>query len=67
MGSEIDLLANYPRTKRNLEDRAQSKTEDDRERMLAWNLTGLTIMHVDEWKAFFREAGYTGDYFWFIP
>lgn len=30
MGREIDLLANYPRTKRNLEDRARSKTEEDR-------------------------------------
>lgn len=41
--------------------------EEERKRMFAWNLTGRTIMHVDEWKAFFREAGYTGDYFWFIP
>jgi len=24
-------------------------------------------MHVDEWKAFFAEVGYTGDYYWFIP
>jgi len=43
------------------------RDEDERERMLAWNLTGRTIMHVDEWKAFFAAAGYTGDYFWFIP
>jgi SAM-dependent methyltransferase len=42
-------------------------TDDERKRMLAWNLTGRTIMHADEWKAFFAEAGYTGDYFWFIP
>jgi ubiquinone/menaquinone biosynthesis C-methylase UbiE len=41
--------------------------EAERERMLAWNLTGLTIMHVDEWKAFFDTVGYTGDYYWFIP
>jgi SAM-dependent methyltransferase len=42
---------------------------DDMEkaRMMAWNLTALTVMHVDEWKAFFAEAGYTGDYYWFIP
>lgn len=41
--------------------------EDEKQRMLAWNLTGLTIMHVDDWKEFFREVGYTGDYYWFIP
>jgi hypothetical protein len=35
--------------------------------MYAWNLTAQTIMHVDEWKAFFAEVGYTGDYYWFIP
>jgi SAM-dependent methyltransferase len=43
------------------------RTEDERERMLAWNLTAQTIMHVDEWKAFFAEHGYGGDYYWFIP
>ena len=30
MGQEIDLLANYPRTKRNVEERGLSKTEADR-------------------------------------
>jgi len=30
MGQEIDLLANYPRTKRNVEERGQSKTQADR-------------------------------------
>ncbi len=35
--------------------------------MLGWNLTGLTIMHVDDWKEFFAENGYSGDYYWFIP
>ncbi len=30
MGIEIDLLVNYPRTKRNVDERGQSKTEDDR-------------------------------------
>jgi hypothetical protein len=24
-------------------------------------------MSVDEWKQFFLEVGYTGDYYWFIP
>ena len=27
----------------------------------------LACMSVDEWMAFFREVGYTGDYYWFIP
>jgi SAM-dependent methyltransferase len=43
------------------------RNEQEKERMYAWNLTGLTIMHVDEWKRFFKEVGYTGDYYWFIP
>ena len=30
MGKEIDLLVNYPKTKRNLDERAASKTEEDR-------------------------------------
>lgn len=40
---------------------------EEKERMDAWNLTALTYMHVDQWKAFFKQAGYSGDYFWFIP
>lgn len=43
------------------------RNEEERERMMAWNLTAKTIMSVDEWVAFFAEAGYTGDYYWFIP
>jgi len=35
--------------------------------MFKWNLTAKTIMSVDEWVAFFKEAGYEGDYYWFIP
>jgi SAM-dependent methyltransferase len=34
--------------------------------MMKWNLTALTYMHVDAWKALFDEVGYTGDYYWFI-
>ena len=30
MGMEIDLLANYPRAKRNLDERSQEKTAEDR-------------------------------------
>jgi len=43
------------------------RTKDERELMEAWNLTALTVMHVDEWKSFFEEVGYTGDYHWFMP
>lgn len=41
--------------------------DHERARMEAWNLTAKTVMHVDEWKQFFKEVGYTGDYHWFIP
>jgi SAM-dependent methyltransferase len=43
------------------------RTEDEKRRMNAWNLTAKTIMSVDDWVNFFRTVGYTGDYFWFIP
>ncbi|HOW36115.1 MAG TPA: class I SAM-dependent methyltransferase [Candidatus Omnitrophota bacterium] len=42
------------------------RTEEERELLLKWNLTALTYMHTDEWKKLFSEAGYTGDYWWFI-
>jgi len=41
--------------------------DEERQRMDAWNLTAKTVMHVDEWKLFFHEVGYTGDFYWFIP
>ena len=43
------------------------RNEAEKERMYAWNLTAKTIMSVDEWVAFFKEVGYSGDYYWFIP
>lgn len=43
------------------------RNEEEKERMYAWNLTAKTIMSVEEWVAFFKEVGYTGDYYWFIP
>ncbi len=43
------------------------RTDEERRRMDMWNLTALTYMSIDEWKEFFAEAGYVGDYFWFIP
>ena len=35
--------------------------------MMNWNLTAKTILHVDEWLEVFAEAGYSGDYYWFMP
>lgn len=43
------------------------RTEEEKRRMFEWNLTAKTILSVDEWKKFFKENNYTGDYFWFIP
>lgn len=43
------------------------RNEEEERRMYEWNLTAKTIMHVDEWKAFFKEVGYTGDFYWFMP
>lgn len=43
------------------------RNEEEKQRMHDWNLTAKTVMHVDEWKAFFKKVGYTGDYYWFIP
>ncbi len=39
----------------------------EKNRMFAWNLTAKTILHVDEWIKLFKEVGYTGDYYWFVP
>ena len=43
------------------------RNNKEKERMEAWNLTAKTVMHVNEWKEFFNDVGYTGDYYWFIP
>lgn len=43
------------------------RNEEERELIFAWNLTARTIMHEDEWIKFLEYAGYTGDYYWFIP
>jgi SAM-dependent methyltransferase len=42
------------------------RNDAERERLLKWNLTALTYMAVDSWKALFAEIGYRGDYYWFI-
>ena len=43
------------------------RTEAEKNRMYNWNLTAKTILSVDDWLKLFDEAGYTGDYYWFIP
>ncbi len=40
---------------------------EEKELMDQWNLTALTVMHTEEWKDFFHENGYSGDYYWFKP
>lgn len=42
------------------------RTEEEHERLMKWNLTALTYLHVDDWKNLFADVGYTGDYHWFI-
>lgn len=46
-------------------DSYRNAREEDR--MRKWNITGKTILSVDEWIELFKEVGYTGDYYWFIP
>ena len=43
------------------------RNDEEKKAMHAWNLTAKTMLHVDEWKELFNKAGYTGDYYWFIP
>lgn len=43
------------------------RNNEEKDRMEAWNLTAKTVMHVDKWKVFLQDVGYTGDYYWFIP
>lgn len=41
-------------------------SEEEKERLLQWNIAAKTYMHVDEWKRLFDDIGYHGDYFWFF-
>lgn len=43
------------------------QTDAEKEAIFAWALTAKTILHVQEWKELFLEAGYDGDYYWFTP
>ena len=40
---------------------------EEKKQMMNWNLTAETIMHINDWKAFFEENYYNGDYYWFKP
>jgi ubiquinone/menaquinone biosynthesis C-methylase UbiE len=40
--------------------------DEEKQRMLNWNLTALTYMHVNDWVKLFAEVDYQGDYYWFI-
>jgi ubiquinone/menaquinone biosynthesis C-methylase UbiE len=42
------------------------RTEEQREAMLRWVLTAETMLHVDGWLQLFADAGYKGDYYWWI-
>lgn len=42
------------------------RDDEEKDRLLRWNVTAKTVMHIDDWKSLFAEVGYTGDYYWFI-
>lgn len=42
------------------------RTEEEHDRLMKWNLTALTYLHVKDWQRLFDEVGYAGDYYWFI-
>ena len=39
----------------------------EKEELMNWNLTARTIKHVDDWRKFFKEINFNGDYYWFKP
>ena len=40
---------------------------EEKKNMEDWNLTAETMMSKEEWKTFFDESNFYGDYYWFIP
>jgi len=42
------------------------RNQEEKERMDKWVLTAETVMSVNEWIEFFKDANYNGDYYWFI-
>jgi SAM-dependent methyltransferase len=43
------------------------RNSEEKNRMESWNLTAQTYMSTVDWEAFFKDVGYNGDYYWFIP
>jgi SAM-dependent methyltransferase len=43
------------------------RTEEEHQRLLDWLLTAESYHHVDDWRRIFVQAGYAGDFWWFIP
>lgn len=41
--------------------------EEERQKLMKWNLTAQTILSRKGWKELFKLAGYTGDFYWFSP
>ena len=42
------------------------RNEHEKENLVKWSRTLMTLMDVKGWKQLFRKVGYTGDYYWFI-
>lgn len=42
-------------------------TDEERNRLVGWNLVADTILHVDEWQELFHKTGYIYDYDFFVP
>ena len=42
------------------------RDEEGHRRLMKWMLTAETYMSTADWKQFFVEAGYEGDYYWFF-
>jgi SAM-dependent methyltransferase len=42
------------------------RTAEERDKFERWQLTALTHFDPEGWRAVFRRAGYTGDYYWTI-
>jgi SAM-dependent methyltransferase len=42
------------------------RTPEQERALRRWVLTAKSYFHVADWEALFREAGYRGDYYWFL-
>lgn len=43
------------------------RNDEEKQRIMEWNITAETIKSTTEWMQLFKEEGYTGDFWWFIP